>query len=80
MAQITIIIPDGLEEAFRDVAGRESLKMSQLGFFCLQLGFFAYVEGLNKYGVYKKLSVRLPQGESVESVKEGEEWQGQAND
>ena len=78
MAQITIVIPDSLEEAFRDVAGRESLKMSQLGFFCLQLGFFAYVEGLNKYGVYKKLSVRI-QRENVESVAEVEEAETQIN-
>lgn len=72
MAQITIIIPDSLEEAFRDVADREGLKMSQLGSFCLQLGFSAYLEGLNKYWVYKKLTARFPEKGKSEVAKDEE--------
>ena len=72
MAQITIIIPDSLEEAFRDVADREGLKMSQLGSFCLQLGFSAYLEGLNKYWVYKKLTARFPEKERSGASKDEE--------
>lgn len=55
MPQITITIPESLDATLRDVAERESMTISQLAALCLQIGIPSYIEGLNKYCVYKKL-------------------------
>lgn len=72
MAQVTITIPDSLEEYLRDVAEEEGMKFSSLAALCVQFGFSEYVERLNKYQVYKRLKSRLPQKGKPEVAKDEE--------
>ena len=72
MAQVTITIPDSLEEYLRDVAEQEGMKFSSLAALCVQFGFSEYVERLNKYQVYKKLKSRFPQKRKSEGAKDEE--------
>lgn len=53
MKQITVSVPDNLDKALRDIAEKEGLTISQLGLLLIQLGFPSYLEGLNKYQLYK---------------------------
>lgn len=56
MAQITITIPDRIEEMLREIAINQGRPFSQLAALCLEQGFYEQLEKLNKSGVYDKLA------------------------
>ena len=61
MAQITITIPDSLEELLRSVAEDQGRPLSQLASICLEQGLYEQLEKLNKAEVYRNLIIKRSQ-------------------